>query len=116
MVHRCFITGNFLPRNVPMIRIDTGGSRIVFSWPAGGYVLKPTTLAYDHGNEESQSVSVRELCAPVLHSGPMVVLLKDRAAGTTARDVMVWNSRERSRRLLGCRPWTNGIGCSGISI
>ena len=72
---RCPIRGTVLPVPIPMQLCGKGSQRVVYSCP-GSYVIKMTTVGFDHGSEEYYSINLSKLCAVVLFAGPLAVRFK----------------------------------------
>ena len=95
-----------LPNAIPLQRIGVGGSRVTYSWVGAEYVIKLTTLAIDNGQEEHLSHQLREVCALVVHAGPLVVRLDDPHSTSSSRHVVHCLVQQRVRPA---EPWVREL-------
>ena len=109
-VCRCPLTNKVPPHEVAMQRIGKGNSRVTSSWPEGKYVIKLTTVAYDHGEEELLSAKLREVCALVLHSGPLVVTGSEAGRSALCLSVKAGRSLPTvQERVQEADPWVREL-------
>ena len=64
------VRGKPLQQAVTLRRLGKGNSRVVYEW--GSFVVKFTTVAFDHGDEEQLTELLPEVTALVIHVVPVV--------------------------------------------